>query len=87
MIVLCQASNIHMLNGRINKDTYGLFTRTGTTGCGVVDNVLVDPYIANIATYFQAEHPLLESDHCPITTLLGVTFQTESKRSDSGYYI
>ena len=76
-----------MLNGRINKDTNMVFTTIGTTGCSVVDYVLVDPYIANIVKSFQVEQLLPESDHSPVTTSLDATFQTDSKRSDSGFDI
>ena len=81
LLEFCVLNNLRICNGRVGADKgIGKFTFVGSTGCSVVDYVLVSLDLLNHLTHFEICPPNILSDHCAI--LFSVKCTENKNRND-----
>ena len=83
LIRMCKATKLIIVNGRIGSDKHtGRYSRIDTTGCSLVDYVLVSPNVFRLITNFEIGDKFPESDHLPLK--IGISIVKKPNQSDSG---
>lgn len=66
LIELCKRCNLVIVNGRIESEKEGNFTRVGTTGRSVVDYLLAGKDIFDQVSHLSVDSDTVESDRTPL---------------------
>ncbi|MCG8045176.1 MAG: reverse transcriptase family protein [Candidatus Thiodiazotropha taylori] len=67
LLEFCIQNSLRICNGRLGMDKdIGKFTYIGTSGCSVVDYVLVNPTLLHYIYDFEVGEPNILSDHCAV---------------------
>ena len=77
LLQLCEASDLHILNGHTTGDADGHFTCHTAQGSSVVDYFLASLPLLTSAVSMTVGGKCVESDHCPLT--LKMTLQAPSR--------
>ncbi|MCG8047977.1 MAG: hypothetical protein JAY66_20205 [Candidatus Thiodiazotropha taylori] len=67
LLEFCKLNGLRVCNGRLGDDNgVGKYTYVGSTGCSVIDYVIVNPSLFDMICSFQVGDPNILSDHCVV---------------------
>ena len=70
LLHLCQASGLHILNGRTTGDTAAQFTSHANAGHTVIDYFIASAHLCNKALHLKVQGIIPSSDHYPVLLTL-----------------
>ena len=67
LLEFCKLNSLRVCNGRVGMDSgVGKYTFVGSSGCSVIDYIIVNPRLLEAMSSFQVCDPNILSDHCAV---------------------
>ena len=65
LLDFCRQNGLRVVNGRVGADKgVGIYTYVGSTGCSVIDYVIVNSSLLDVFSTFHVGDPNILTDHC-----------------------